>query len=284
MTKLPQTPKVALSSSELDELENFLHELAQTAGDIIRPLFRASVDVQNKADIASAASGQTYDPVTEADRNAELAIRQLIRERYPTHGLYGEEFDFEPGTSGLTWVLDPIDGTRSFITGMLHWGVLIALFDGQQSILGGMYQPVLNEMFVGNGHKASLKCQNSVRLLAVRKCTALSDAVVCCTHPDMFVEASERAAFTHLLAQTRMSRFGGDCYHYGMLAMGFVDLCVEASLKPYDIQALIPIIEGAGGVVTTWAGGNPAHGGQIVASAGAKLHEQALQILAPAAC
>lgn len=290
MTELPKTNPVFPAAGTMKELEEFLVELAHVAGDVIRPYFRSTLKIQNKATLADpssgsalAASGSGYDPVTAADHEAELRMRELIKARYPEHGIYGEEFGFEPGRAGLTWVLDPIDGTRSFIAGMLHWGVLVALFNGQHSILGCLYQPVLDELFVGNTHRARLQCNNTRTSLSTRTCGSLADAVLCCTDPNMFMEKSEQAAFADLLAQTKISRFGGDCYHYALLAMGLVDLCVEARLRPYDIQALVPIVEGAGGMITTWAGDNPADGGQIVAAADPLIHREAVRVLAPAA-
>lgn len=290
MTELPKTNPVFPAAGIMKDLEAFLVDLAYAAGDVIRPYFRSTLKVQNKTALADpgsvgapSASRSGYDPVTAADREAESRMRELIKARYPDHGIYGEEFGFTPGRAGLTWVLDPIDGTRSFMAGMLHWGVLVALFNGQHSILGCLYQPVLDELFVGNAHRARLQHNNVRTSLSTRRCGHLADAVLCCTDPNMFIATSEQVAFADLLAQTKMSRYGGDCYHYALLAMGLVDLCVEARLRPYDIQALVPIVEGAGGMITTWAGDNPADGGQIVAAADPLIHREALRVLAPAA-
>ena len=279
---LPRTSPVTPTTDQMERLADFLRSLAYQAGTIARKYFRqpAQLATQNKA------SHATYDPVTEADTAAEAAMRKLIKDTYPTHGIYGEEYGFEPGTSGLTWVLDPIDGTRSFMTGMLHWGVLIALFNGNRPILGGLYQPILDELFCGHSGQASIRqIQHGFVPWPIKtnSCDQLQDAVVCITHPEIFVELAEQIAVADLLVQTKMSRYGGDCYNYALLAMGMVELCVESSLRPYDIQALIPLVEGAGGIVTTWSGNDPVDGGQIIAAANKALHTQALEILAPAA-
>lgn len=279
---LPRTSPVTPATDQMERLANFLRSLAYKAGTIAREHFRNPAQLATK----NKASNAAYDPVTEADTAAEAAMRKLIKETYPTHGIYGEEYGFEAGTSGLTWVLDPIDGTRSFMTGMLHWGVLIALFNGKKPILGGLYQPILDELFCGHSGQASIRQAQGGFVpepIKTSHCDQLQDAVVCITHPEIFIEPVEQAALADLLKQTKMSRYGGDCYHYALLAMGLVELCVESSLQPYDIQALIPLVEGAGGLVTTWSGGDPADGGQIVAAANKALHTQALEILAPAA-
>lgn len=207
-------------------------------------------------------------------------MRAAIRRQYPGHGVLGEEYGFEPGSSGLTWVLDPIDGTRSFVAGMLHWGVVAALYDGEKAILGGVYQPVVDELFTGDGRAAWCSGDGIERRLSVRACAGLEEAVVCCTHPEVFENAGELQAFRAVERLARMSRYGGDCYLYCLLAMGCIDLCVEASLKPYDIQGVIPVVRGAGGVITTWDGGAPEEGGRIVAAGDPRVHAQALELLA----
>ena len=172
-------------------------------------------------------------------------IRRLIADRYPEHGIYGEEHGYEPGVSGLTWVIDPIDGTRAFITGQVHWGILVALYDGEKPVLGGMHQPFTGEMFTGGPGGAFLSRGGERPRLAVRDCPSLADAVLCCTTPEMFQQRAEREAFARLEAGVRLRRFGGDCYSYCMLAHGLVDLVVEADLAPYDVQGLIPVVQGA---------------------------------------
>lgn len=254
---------------EWREILGFAHELADASGPVIRRYFRTGLDVADKAGMTD------FDPVTAADREAEDAMRRLVRQRYPHHAVVGEE----GGTDGAgpeTWVLDPIDGTRSFIAGFPTWGTLIAYNDGRQARVGIMDQPVTGERFVGHPDAAYL----GEHALAVRPCADLKDAVLFATTPDMFTAPAERDGFARLEKQVKLRRFGGDCYAYCMLAAGFVDLVVEATLAPYDIQALIPIIEGAGGIVTTWDGGPAADGGRIVAAGDKRVHDAAMAVLA----
>jgi myo-inositol-1(or 4)-monophosphatase len=248
-----------------------MHELADASGAVIRPYFRVDVSITDKTDPDDAA---VYDPVTEADRNGEMAIRNLIRERYPRHAILGEEHGRE-GEGPELWVLDPIDGTRSFIGGFPTWGTLIAFNDGEAPLLGVMDQPVTGERFVGTPDGAFL----AERKLHARGCRDLDAAVLYATTPDMF-SPTELPVFEDLAARVQLRRFGGDCYAYCMLAMGLVDLVVESALQPYDIQALVPIVRAAGGVVTTWEGGAPDQGGRIVAAGDPRLHEQVLTRLA----
>lgn len=275
--RLPESPPVALAASTIGELTHFLRELMLAAGSPTLEHFRKSIAVTNK----SAGEGG-YDPVTEADRAAETVMRDLIAARYPAHGIYGEEHGFEPGSSGLTWVIDPIDGTRAFITGQLHWGILVGLHDGEKVVLGGMYQPFTGELFTGGPDGAFLDRMSVRTRLAVRECALLDAAVLCCTTPEMFREPGEREVFSRLEQRVRLRRFGGDCYSYCMLAHGFVDLVVEADLAPYDVQGLIPVIEGAGGIVTDWQGGNAAQGGRVVAAGDSRVHAAAMEILSAA--
>ena len=253
----------------------FLKAMLRVGGAAVQPHFRQSIAVEDKRDGQSG-----YDPVTVADREAEQAMRAVIHEHYPGHGVFGEEYGFEPGASGLTWVLDPIDGTRSFVAGMLHWGVVAGLYDGEKTVLGGVYQPLTDELFTGDGRTAWCSSEGQERRLSVRACAGLEEAVLCCTHPDVFSDATELRAFHAVEERARMSRYGGDCYLYCLLAMGCIDLCVEASLKPYDIQGVIPVVRGAGGVITTWDGGAPEEGGRIVAAGDPRVHAQALELLA----
>lgn len=270
---LDRSPGIDPDDAELKELTAFAGELADAAGPCILPHFRVPLTVDNKGD------ADHYDPVTEADRSAEAAMRSLISRRYPTHGFYGEESGFEPGASPLTWVIDPLDGTRAFITGALHWGTLIALYNGERPIIGVMDQPYTRERFIGNRDGAWWRRDGLERRLRSRACGNLSDAVLYTTSPGLFSEPRERAAFERLAQNVRLARYGGDCYSYCMLASGYVDLVVESDLKPYDVQALIPIIEAAGGVVTSWSGGPACHGGSVIAAASAAVHQAAMRVL-----
>lgn len=262
------------ATPHLPELISFANTLADAAGDVIRPWFRVRLDVVDKG---TGRAG--YDPVTEADRQGEAAMRRLIAEKYPTHGVLGEEHGEEKGADPFTWVLDPIDGTRAFICGQSQWGVLIALNDGQKPIIGVLDQPITRERWVGARGETHLVTAGGREKLRVRECESLSHAVLTTTHPTGYFTDAERLAFDELGSHVRMTRFGGDCYAYGLLAMGFIDLIVEAALKPWDVQALIPIIEGAGGIITSWTGGDAQHGGRVVASGDPRVHEAALNVL-----
>ncbi|MGQ0659021.1 MAG: histidinol-phosphatase [Chromatiales bacterium] len=264
---------VDLEDRELEQYTEFACRLADAAGAQILPHFRAPLAVDNKG------SAGAYDPVTEADRGAESAMRELIHRAFPQHGIFGEEHGYERGESALTWVIDPLDGTRSFITGALHWGTLIALYDGMRPVIGVMDQPYTRERFIGNRLGAELRTRGAHRALSTRRCERLEDAVLYTTHPGMFATSEEGAAFERLARHVKLVRYGGDCYSYCMLALGCVDLVVESSLAPYDVQALIPIIEAAGGFMTTWDGGTANFGGQIIAAGDSRLHALATAVL-----
>ncbi len=251
----------------------FIHRLADAAGQVIRPYFRQKIDVIDKG-------AAMFDPVTAADKKGEEAIRALIEAERPEDGVLGEEFPEKEGSSGRVWVVDPVDGTRAFITGQTQWGTLIALNDAGLPTIGVLDQPVLRERFIGANNEAKLHSPDGVTKLATRPCGSLREAVLMTTHPWNYFDASEQEAFRHLADTALLSRFGGDCYAYGLLAMGFVDLVVEARLKPWDIQALIPIVEGAGGVITDWRGGPCTDGGRVVAAGDARVHAAALKFLA----
>lgn len=275
MTPVPTSVKAhELTDAELREYLAFAGTLADAAAGVVRPLFRAGVVVDDKS------RDQGYDPVTVADREAEAAMRSLIRTHCPSHGIFGEEHGRETGSSPLTWVLDPIDGTRAFITGMPLWGTLIALNDGHRPVLGIMDQPYTGERFIGSRLGGILSARDGTHTLEVRPCAALEDATLLCTHPGIFDCTIELPAFRALEGRVKLTRYGGDCYAYCMLAHGFADLVVEAGLQPYDIQALIPIIEAAGGIVTDWTGGPAWNGGQVLAAGDHRLHALALQVLA----
>lgn len=262
-----------LNAHDLAELSRFADELADLSGRTILPHFRQRIAVDNKL-----ASG--FDPVTEADRAAEEALRERIKARFPQHSIVGEEHGVERGSSPLMWVLDPIDGTRAFICGMAQWGTLIALNDGHKPVIGVLDQPFTRERWVGApGQSFFRHGDEKPVLLKTRACASLSDATISTTSPVGYFSDAEQAAFWSLSRQARLTRFGGDCYAYGLLAMGFIDVIVESSLKAWDIQALIPIIENAGGVVTTWDGGDAQEGGRIVASGDKRLHAALLEAL-----
>lgn len=263
---------MTLSADRLAELDAFLVELNRASAAAILPLFRADHGLENKL-----AGG--FDPVTEADKSAERAIRQLIAERYPDHGVIGEEYGEDRPDAAFVWVLDPVDGTRAFIAGLPVWGTLIGLMRDGVPVYGMMHQPFTGERFSGDGRQARYEGPIGPRALRTRDTTALAAATLMTTSPALF-KGAEAQAYERVESKVRMARYGCDCYAYCMLAAGHVDLVIESGLKPYDIVALIPIIEGAGGIVTSWDGGSAAGGGTILAAGTEALHQAALALLA----
>jgi len=253
------------------ELEDFALDLAHTAGGIAHAHFRQPITVENKGVTA-------FDPVTNADRAIERVLRAAIVARYPDHGIVAEEEGDREGRSEYTWFIDPIDGTRAFMTGSPLWGTLIGLTRREQPLFGLLAQPVLGEVFFGGPSGSWLIKADRRDRLKSRACTTLATAVLASTHPDMFT-GERAAAFRGLAAQCLLHRFGGDCYNYAMLAAGYLDLVVESQLKPYDIVPLIPLLQGAGCVVTDWRGRPPLAGGDVVAAGSREVHRAALAVL-----
>jgi myo-inositol-1(or 4)-monophosphatase len=275
---LPKTPAVTVDPAALEAFASFAGRLADAAGRAILPHFRSEMEVENKA------SGAGYDPVTLADRAAETALRQMIHAAYPGHGVFGEEFGLQSGDTGLTWVIDPIDGTRSFMSGLLHWATLIALYDGEKPLLGVIDQPYVGERFIGSASGARLvRHGDSPAPLCVRRCQGLETAILCATGRHIFAADAELEAFDRVAAKARMVHYGGDCYLYCMLAAGRVDLVIESTLGPHDVQALIPLVDAAGGIITDWSGGSAVDGGQVVAAGDRRVYEQAIRLLCGAA-
>ena len=262
--------------SDRDALIRAAHEAADAARPVTLGYFRSvRLNTENKA------TGH-FDPVTRADREAELAIREVLARRRPGDAILGEEFEAVEGTSGLTWVLDPIDGTRGFISGTPTWGTLISVRDADGPILGIIDQPFTGERFIGGLGISELQRNGAATPIAVRPASSLSDAILFTTFPEVGTQ-DEGNAFRAVSRQARLTRYGMDCYAYALLASGNVDLVVEAGLQAYDVQAPIAVIEAAGGIVTDWRG-RPAHdGGRILAAASADLHRAALAILKEAA-
>lgn len=272
------------------EFVELAHCLADAAGKVSSRYFRTPVPVDVKSDAS---------PVTIADREAELAVRQLIAQRCPDHSIFGEEGGYlagdgsgpsssgSQGTSEWLWVIDPIDGTKSFITGKPLFGTLVALLHRGTPVLGIIDQPILKERWLGvAGQQSTL----NGRPISTRACGSIGDAYLYATTPHMF-EGESEAAFNRVRDAVRIPMYGCDCYAYGLLAAGHADLVVEADLKPYDYMALVPVIQGAGGVVTDWQG-QPlrwtvgSHGdvtacsGEVLAAGDAEAHRQALELLA----
>jgi myo-inositol-1(or 4)-monophosphatase len=217
--------------------------------------------------------------VTAADRAAEEVIRRALGARFPAHAIIGEEFGSSGDRSGLRWIIDPIDGTRSFVMGLLTWGTLIGLYDETGPRLGIMNQPFTGERFWSEADSSRYRGPDGERVLRTRECRQIEDAVLTSTHPDLFRAGEEWDRFSAIKDRSRLARYGGDCVSYCLLAMGQIDLVIEAGLQIYDIAALVPIIERAGGVVTTWTGARPDDGGRIVAAGDPRLHEIAVRML-----
>jgi len=253
------------------DFTSFVDQLAAASGDTILPFFRTALTVENKK-----AAG--FDPVTAADRAAENAMRALIRNSFPAHGILGEEYESERADAEYVWVLDPIDGTKSFISGMVAWGTLIGLMRFGEPVFGMMHQPFTRERFSGDGGAARYRGPAGDRDLRVRPCESLRDAVLFTTSPLLMNEA-DRAVFRRIENEVKLSRYGGDCYAYCMLAAGQIDLIIETELKAHDIVALIPIIIGAGGIVTTWENGPAQGGGRVVVAGDRRVHQAALAML-----
>jgi histidinol phosphatase-like enzyme (inositol monophosphatase family) len=252
----------------------FAHTLADRSGAVIRPYFRKALAVASKGGRAA------FDPVTAADRAAERIIRKAILARYPHHGIIGEEYGNVAGEGRYHWVIDPIDGTRAFIMGSPLWGTLIGLIDGTRPTLGLMDQPFTTERFWSDGRRARWRRPDGrQQRLRTRPCARLADAILSSTHPDLFASGEEAIRFGALKSRVLMARYGGDCYGYCLLAAGCVDLIVEAGLKPYDVVALIPIVEAAGGFITTWDGAPATAGGRIIAAGDERMHQEAMAIL-----
>jgi myo-inositol-1(or 4)-monophosphatase len=253
----------------------FVDQLADAAGEAILPFFRTSLAVEDKS------RGGAFDPVTAADRAAEGAMRTLIQSTFPEHGIIGEEFGAERIDAEYVWVLDPIDGTKSFIAGMPAWGTLIALTRFGEPVYGMMHQPFTRERFTGDGGAAHYRGPTGDRDLRVRPCADLADALLFTTSPTLMNDA-DRLTFARVESLVRLSRYGGDCYAYCMLAAGHIDLVIETELKAHDVIPLIPIVRGAGGVITTWDGGGAERGGRVVVAGDAHVHEAALALLSKA--
>ncbi|HZQ62359.1 MAG TPA: histidinol-phosphatase [Casimicrobiaceae bacterium] len=256
------------------EFLDFAYRTALAAGSAILPHFREPIAIEDKG------TGRGYDPVTEADRGAEHVIRAAIQGAYPDHGMRGEEHGWLQGNSRYTWVIDPIDGTRSFILGQLHWATLIAVNDGEKVLAGVAHQPFVGESFLASADGPALwRRGTEERVLTSRPCARLAEAVVACTDPKMFATSADLCAFQRVAEEARLVRYGGDCYAYCLLAMGLVDVVIESTLRAWDVQALMPIVERAGGVITTWDGGRCDEGGSVIACGDPGLHAKVLEIL-----
>lgn len=263
-----------LAADRLSRLGEFLIELNAAAAGAILPLFRADHGLVDKG----GAKG--FDPVTEADRGAEAAIRKLISERFPEHGVIGEEYGEDRPDAEFVWVLDPVDGTRAFIAGLPLWCVLIGLRHQGKPVLGSIAQPYLDEIYLGHAGGSRLLARGTSTPLKVRPCPKLTDAIIATTDPEACFDGAELGAWTQVRAAARLARLGCDAYAYAMVAMGKMDMVIEAGLKSWDIESAIPLIEGAGGITTNWRG-EPVgpNGGQIVIAGDRACLDEALVAL-----
>jgi myo-inositol-1(or 4)-monophosphatase len=266
------------------DFAGFVDRLAQVSGEVILPFFRSTIGAEDKS------RGGVFDPVTEADRGAEAAMRRLIAQTFPAHGVVGEEYGKDRPEAEYVWVLDPIDGTKSFISGLPTWGTLIGLMHRGKPVYGMMAQPFTRERFFGDGKRAKLRClapsrgeappsEWVMRPLRTRECASLAEATVMTTSPALILADADREAYRRVEAKARLTRYGGDCYAYCALALGHVDLVIETGLKPHDVVALAPIVAGAGGIMTTWEGDDAAAGGRIIAAGDPRIYEQAKRLL-----
>ena len=255
---------------DLDRCVEAAEAAADVARAVVRPLFRSRLGIDHKSD---------RTPVTIADRTAEQAMRAVLAERFPGHGIVGEEFGRDREGARFCWVLDPIDGTKAFITGRPLFGTLIALLDGERPVLGLIDQPVTSERWIGVAGRPTVFRGMLGGRAGCRPCPALADAEMSCTSPDMLV--GEMPRWQHLAAGVRRITWGGDCYTYGLLALGHIDVVVDATMKLWDWAALVPVVEGAGGRVTDWSGQplRPGSDGTVIAVGDPALLPQAVALL-----
>jgi inositol-phosphate phosphatase/L-galactose 1-phosphate phosphatase/histidinol-phosphatase len=252
-------------------------EAAEAARDVTSRYFRSALAVDSKAD---------ETPVTKADREAELAARAVFEKHFPDHGVIGEEFEAKDPGAEFTWIIDPIDGTKQFVTGNVGFGSLFALAQGGKPLLGLIDMPMKHERWWGaKGLGAYLRDHRGEERARVRPCAGLREAVVTATSPAMFKTPERRAAFDALAAESRFTVYGNDCYGFGLLASGFLDIACEADLGVYDFMALSPIVTEAGGLITNWRG-EPVgleSGDSVLAAGDPRCHEAALSLLAASA-
>lgn len=251
---------------------SFYQAVAKAAADATLPFFRNLSAVDNKL-------AEGFDPVTDADKQAELAIRAVIEAAYPDHGILGEEFGHKPGDGVHQWVIDPIDGTRAFISGLPVWGTLVGLTQNGRAVSGMMYQPFTGELFHADEAGAWLQVRGGALQPLKTRRRRLDEATLFTTTPALY-EGDKRRRYDRLEEQVNLARYGVDCYAFAMLAAGHADIVVEPGLQAYDIVGLIALIEKAGGVVTTWDGGRPENGGDCIAAATPELHAEVLAFLA----
>ena len=262
-------------------LLDFAMSLAKASGELVMPYYRRPLDVENKNLGKSAIGGGVaeFDPVTAADRAVEALIRREVEARFPEHGILGEEYGSSRADAEYQWVIDPIDGTRAFMMGLPTWGTLIALTRQGEPVLGIMSQPFTGELFWSTEASARTRGPLGEQALRVRPCAKLADAVLGSTSPQLFKTKHEWSRFEDVMGRVKMARYGGDCYVYCLVAAGTVDLVIEANLQSFDIAAVVPIIQRAGGIITTWDGGSAMDGGQIIAAGDKRVYDEAIALL-----
>jgi myo-inositol-1(or 4)-monophosphatase len=256
-------------------LTDFALAMADAAAAEILPHFRADAPVDIKP-------GVVFDPVTEGDRAGERVMRRMIEERFPDHGIHGEEYGIKEAKSDFTWILDPVDGTRGFICGMPTWGTLIGLNVRGKPMLGLMNQPWVGEVFYGNPHGAWVNHRGERRTLRTRAARPLAQCTVATTAPEPYRSERAKAVLREMSAAARLTRYGGDAYFFCLMAAGQIDIAMDAGVQPYDIAPLMPIIAGAGGEICTWTRGDAAQGGDVVSAGSREMLETALEVIARA--
>jgi myo-inositol-1(or 4)-monophosphatase len=259
-------------NTDWTELTDFAIALARASEAEILPYFRQNTVIETKPHV-------DWDPVTEGDKAGERVIRKMIEDRFPDHGINGEEYGVKEGKSGFQWVLDPIDGTRAFVSGMPTWATLIGLYFEGKPVLGVMNQPFVGDMFYGNPQGAWNNYRGTVEAIRTRQGVALANAAAGTTAPELHRSSKDQAAFQALRKKVKLMRYGGDAYFFAVLAAGHLDLALDAGLHAYDIAALIPIIEGAGGAVGSWNGGTPSQGGNVICAGSPALLQKAIEVM-----
>ncbi len=261
-----------METEKIQELSTFALEMATASEKATLSHFRERIKIDNKLE-------EGFDPVTEGDREAERIMRQMIETRYPGHSIHGEEYGTKQGSEPYTWVLDPIDGTRSFIAGTMTWTTLIGLEFEDKPVIGVMHQPYVGETFFGTPEGAWLLRGGKKRQLKVNPAPDLANAFGTTTAPHLYDTSEKEKFLNNMRASLRNIRYDADAYFFALLAAGHVDIALDADLQAYDIAPLIPIIEGAGGIVSTWSGESARLGGDIIAAASRELYDEALALL-----
>ena len=253
------------------EIVKFLTQLCDLASDETLPRFRQNVTTENKCEGG-------FDPVTAADREAERKIRGAIMSQYPTHEIIGEEFGRYNEGAEFSWIIDPIDGTRAFISGIPVWGTLIGLYKNGVPLAGAMDQPFTGERFISDGVKTTYSRLGTTYQARTSSNKLFENAILMTTMPELFVD-DDALAFRNLQEHCLLTRYGTDCYAFAMLSAGHVDLVIETGVQLYDIAALIPLVENAGGIFTDWDGNSNPKGGRVIAAANKQLHSSAIEVL-----